>query len=958
MKLDILKGTTSRIVEVFIQDSSSSVGAGLTGVAFGDITAYYALNDAAGGATVHTPATMTIGTWASGGFIEKDATNMPGIYQLGVFNAALTGADSVVIYLKGATNMAPLVLEIQLVDYDPYAALATPTNITAAAGIAVTSIGANVITAAAIADGAIDAATFAANAITSTVIAADAITAAKVAADVHAETADAVWDEILTGATHNIATSAGRRLRGIQEFQGYEGGAVWIDTVNGATGTTDFEFGTVEQPVKTLAEAVTIATSLSLTHFHIGSGSSIQLVSNHDDEFFVGHGWTLDLNGQSVDNTGFDGCAVSGTFLGHPEFGHCGINAITGPGADMDDCHLNSTLTANASGDWNIHHCFTGVAGSGTPIFDFGTDVASSSNVIFSDYHNGIEFRNFNNQGTDLLSISGIGQVIYAASCSGTVNQRGLWKVTNTGGVTITADDINTDVMAILADTNELQADWTNGGRLDLILDIIAVDTTTDIPALIATAQADLDVITDADGVILGAAGVDLIWDEVLNVAGHNVNDSAGKRIRLLGESGGYTGGAVFIDTVNGTAGTNDFENGTEIMPVDTIADAVTIATSIGLSRFEIAPGSTIALGADFTNFVFGGHGWTLDLDGRAITGCHFIGASDVSGMATGTGVIEFHGCDMNICTLPPCHIVNGCAITGDITIGTAGSFYIHDSYSTHAGATAPVFDFGALLNASELSVRNYSGGLDLRNMGQGTGTYNATIEGRGKITLNANCTGGNLHIRGTFDIADSSSTVTVTEEARIANTKIAQTVLGEDASAFTTASTLGAIINDWENGGRLDAILDLVLADTNELQGDDVPGLIAALPTATEVVDEWETQSQADPTGFHVNLLEVAGTAQTAGDLAALITTADTAIDSVFALLNDARGEPGQGAPPVNPSHVEKTDYIYKSWRNKSDNDGSITNFYADDGTTVDHKQTTSSAAGTVTKAEIVAGP
>lgn len=37
--------------------------------------------------------------------------------------------------------------------------------------------------------------------------------------------------------------------------------------------------------------------------------------------------------------------------------------------------------------------------------------------------------------------------------------------------------------------------------------------------------------------------------------------------------------------------------------------------------------------------------------------------------------------------------------------------------------------------------------------------------------------------------------------------------------------------------------------------------------PTAAEVVNEWESQSQADPTGFHVNVLEVNGTAQTAND-------------------------------------------------------------------------------------------
>jgi hypothetical protein len=31
-------------------------------------------------------------------------------------------------------------------------------------------------------------------------------------------------------------------------------------------------------------------------------------------------------------------------------------------------------------------------------------------------------------------------------------------------------------------------------------------------------------------------------------------------------------------------------------------------------------------------------------------------------------------------------------------------------------------------------------------------------------------------------------------------------------------------------------------------------------LATKAEIVDEWETQSQADPTGFHVNVLEMGG--------------------------------------------------------------------------------------------------
>lgn len=46
-------------------------------------------------------------------------------------------------------------------------------------------------------------------------------------------------------------------------------------------------------------------------------------------------------------------------------------------------------------------------------------------------------------------------------------------------------------------------------------------------------------------------------------------------------------------------------------------------------------------------------------------------------------------------------------------------------------------------------------------------------------------------------------------------------------------------------------------------------------LQTATDFVNEWETQSQADPTGFHVNVLEVGGTAQTANDNGADLNTA-----------------------------------------------------------------------------------
>ena len=122
MKLKIKQGTTSKIATVFIQDSSSTTGAGLAALVFNSasLTGYWiAEGDAT--ATSITLATMTAGTWATGGFIEVDATNMPGVYQVGIPDLAIdaTSEGSVVVMLKGATNMAPVLIEIELdaIDY-------------------------------------------------------------------------------------------------------------------------------------------------------------------------------------------------------------------------------------------------------------------------------------------------------------------------------------------------------------------------------------------------------------------------------------------------------------------------------------------------------------------------------------------------------------------------------------------------------------------------------------------------------------------------------------------------------------------------------------------------------------------------------------------------------------------------------------------------------------------------
>ena len=75
--------------------------------------------------------------------------------------------------------------------------------------------------------------------------------------------------------------------------------------------------------------------------------------------------------------------------------------------------------------------------------------------------------------------------------------------------------------------------DWIDGGRLDVLLDAIKV-------------------VTDAQTAITPAALVDLVWDEVLTGGTHNVNNSSGKRLRVLS-------GQIFTDGTAQSGGNNTF---------------------------------------------------------------------------------------------------------------------------------------------------------------------------------------------------------------------------------------------------------------------------------------------------------------------------------------------------------------------------------------------------------------
>ena len=118
--MKIKRGSTSVRRLIFIADTSKTDGSGLANLVYNTsgLVAYYFAGDLTNEVQI-TLATATLGTWASGGFVAVDNANMPGWYEIGIPDAALDGGNEVAIQLRGAANMAPvnIYIELDAVDY-------------------------------------------------------------------------------------------------------------------------------------------------------------------------------------------------------------------------------------------------------------------------------------------------------------------------------------------------------------------------------------------------------------------------------------------------------------------------------------------------------------------------------------------------------------------------------------------------------------------------------------------------------------------------------------------------------------------------------------------------------------------------------------------------------------------------------------------------------------------------
>lgn len=250
---------------------------------------------------------------------------------------------------------------------------------------------------------------------------------------------------------------------------GYANGKVWVNTTaGGVAGTEPYVNGVADQAVDLWPSALTLATSVGLSDFHIINGSAIVLSGNSDNFSLFGDNWTLALNGKSVAGAYFQGAEVSGIGVSSAEvhFEGCDIATVSVQIGHFDSCSFSGTVTMTLAGDYNFHDCHSKVPGAATPFFDKTAGQAITAQ--WRRWSGGLTLSGI--EAGDVFTISGELGTVELNGAEGIVEIRGTYRniVDNrTGSPTLNIDGAiqGADVADIKAKTDSLT--FTVAGEVD-----------------------------------------------------------------------------------------------------------------------------------------------------------------------------------------------------------------------------------------------------------------------------------------------------------------------------------------------------------------------------------------------------------------------------------------------------------------------------------------------------------
>lgn len=432
------------------------------------------------------------------------------------------------------------------------------------------------------------------------------------------------------------------------------------------------------------------------------------------------------------------------------------------------------------------------------------------------------------------------------------------------------------DIPNILADTNELQTDWVDGGRLDLLLDACSTHTPANVRqsvcvtgdptgsigkllfdnlnapiGSIPTTPTLQDTWTDAKAAFLDenisaaktltTATIDAIRKSVC-LTGDTAN-SIGKAlyelyiIRLTATRAGYLDELdfdldareqdisfmdnVYIDTTLGAANTT-YPTGTATHPVSNIANALTIAVARNLKHLHIH-GTFASVTETISGYWLLGNIGPLGSPfitlaaGVANAGTIFNHCM-ITGTANGWAVYE------NDCVLISLAgvqgLIRGSDLSGTIKLGSGITDF--NKCSTIAGAITLDLDDIA---SGTVHFHEFLGSMNVTNLDTAGSVKIYSCSGS-NITIAVSCDAGTIDVYGSGTVTDNSAGgCTVTDHMIEAGIAATETKVDTAITDIGTAITDIGTVDGYHDVPGEDATADAQMRDVMGKKTDTVAG-------------------------------------------------------------------------------------------------------------------------------------
>lgn len=508
------------------------------------------------------------------------------------------------------------------------------------------------------------------------------------------------------GANHNISdrkvanqvslivnNAAGLIGNAQIEYASFNGGiTVDMNNVSGkATSGTAFPAGTPQQPVDNWVDALLIDTYRGFDHFYIEGDTTISGALDLTDK---------EIHGQSPNRTTMTIEALAST--SGAVFRNATVTGTLDGENHIADCVVNDLIYVNGK----VLNC--GLIGDIT--------LAGNKDATFNDCYT------VDQDDPPVIDMGGTGQSLAMPNYSGLLTIENL-------------SDANAEIgIGVNHGAVVLESTVTAGT-------IIVAGVGTIFDNSTGTAYVNTDALISKD--LISQA----VWDEP--IANHLISGSTGLSVGIQQFSGG-----VHIDTASGNSGTT-FPTGTEGVPVDNLADALSIGATYGLNTLILDSDITVGAGENIS-------GQVVKSDTRRevtlTAGCFtFYTAFESCGVnGDPNGYVIFDGCSIgNINNFYGTMV--SCTISGDIQLSSDNTknAIMYDVWIGNV-TTPPTVDLNG--DGAKLSLRGLTGALWFTNK---TGTTQKSFIDiySGRIGFDSSVTAGEFFIRGAGYIYTNNST-------------------------------------------------------------------------------------------------------------------------------------------------------------------------------------------------------